>query len=400
MNITPRSSRLHIAIFGRRNVGKSTLINAIAAQEVALVSNIPGTTTDPVYKGMELQPFGPVMLIDTAGIDDEGPIGELRMKKTLSILDKTDLGILVIDPEIGVDEREKNLIKGFKERGIPRICVINKADSLYYTQSRKDSLEETLGEPLLSVSGKTGEGINTLKENLIKIAPKDWQRPTIAGDLIKKSRIAILVVAIDSEAPQGRLILPQVQTIRDIIDHDGQALVIKEDKVKETIKYLKEVPDIVITDSQIFKKVAEDVPLSIPLTSFSILFARFKGDLDILTAGAYTIDTLKPGDRVLIAEACTHHPVSDDIGRVKIPRWLNERVGGELEYTWSAGMSFPENISDYKLVVHCGGCMINRKEMLHRIQEIFKAGVPVVNYGVLIAYLHGVFPRALEPFSY
>ena len=219
MNTTPRSSRLHIAIFGRRNVGKSSLINAIATQEVALVSNIPGTTTDPVYKGMELQPFGPVMLVDTAGIDDEGPIGELRMKKTLSVLDKTDLGVLVIDPEIGVDEPEKNLIKNFNETGIPRICVINKADSPYYTQSRKNSLEEILGEPLLPVSTKTGDGINILIENLIKIAPKDWQSLTIAGDLINKSGIAILVIAIDSEAPQARLILPQVQTIRDIIDH-------------------------------------------------------------------------------------------------------------------------------------------------------------------------------------
>jgi [FeFe] hydrogenase H-cluster maturation GTPase HydF len=399
MKETPRSSRLHIGIFGRRNVGKSSLINAITGQDVALVSSIPGTTTDPVYKAMELDPLGPVVFIDTPGIDDEGPIGELRIKKTQKVFSIIDLGVLVIDPGIGVGTEEENLIKGLQEREIPAVCVLNKSDLGCYGQD-KAFWEMRLGSKLIEVSTKMGVGLNGLKEALSSALPKGEIFFPIVSDLISQGGTALLVIPIDHGAPKGRLILPQVQTIRDILDNGRQALVVNEEGVNEALNSFNIPPDIVITDSRIFEKVSREVPLFIPLTSFSILFARIKGDLKILVSGAQTVESLRPGDRVLIAEACTHHPSSDDIGRVKIPTWLNEKVGGELDYLWSSGASFPDDhLDDIKLVIHCGGCMITRRQMLQRIREISDRGIPVVNYGILISYLHGVFPRAIEPFS-
>ncbi|TEB10693.1 [FeFe] hydrogenase H-cluster maturation GTPase HydF [Pelotomaculum propionicicum] len=396
LNETPRGSRLHIAIFGRRNAGKSSLINALTNQEIAIVSNVPGTTTDPVYKSMEILPVGPVVIIDTAGIDDVGELGELRIKKTIGVLDKTDLIILVIDPGQEVGEYELNLIDKAVKQGVPVVGVLNKVD--LNPDVKPVELENKLGISVVPVSALTRQGIDNLKKEMIRSAPKDWTAPTIVGDLIKPGDTAVLVVPIDLAAPKGRIILPQVQTIRDILDNDAIALVVKERELKKALAGLAQKPKIVITDSQAFLKVDADTPRDIMMTSFSILFARYKGNLETLVAGALAVDDLKPGDKVLISEACTHHRVSDDIGTVKIPRWLRQKAGGELYFEWSSGIELPGNLEQYKLIVHCGACMINRKEMLHRIMQAAAAGVPIVNYGVLIAYVHGILKRALSPF--
>ncbi|NLI11881.1 MAG: [FeFe] hydrogenase H-cluster maturation GTPase HydF [Peptococcaceae bacterium] len=396
LNETPRGSRLHIAIFGRRNAGKSSLINALTNQEIAIVSNVPGTTTDPVYKSMEILPVGPVVIIDTAGIDDVGELGELRIKKTIGVLDKTDLIILVIDPGQEVGEYELNLIDKAVKQGVPVVGVLNKVD--LNPDVKPVELENKLGISVVPVSALTRQGIDNLKKEMIRSAPKDWTAPTIVGDLIKPGDTAVLVVPIDLAAPKGRIILPQVQTIRDILDNDAIALVVKERELKKALTGLAQKPKIVITDSQAFLKVDADTPRDIMMTSFSILFARYKGNLETLVAGALAVDDLKPGDKVLISEACTHHRVSDDIGTVKIPRWLRQKAGGELYFEWSSGIELPGNLEQYKLIVHCGACMINRKEMLHRIMQAAAAGVPIVNYGVLIAYVHGILKRALSPF--
>ncbi|HAG08918.1 MAG TPA: [FeFe] hydrogenase H-cluster maturation GTPase HydF [Desulfotomaculum sp.] len=399
LNQTPRGSRLHIAIFGRRNAGKSSLINALTNQNIAIVSAIPGTTTDPVYKSMEILPLGPVVLIDTAGIDDVGQLGALRIEKALAVLAKTDLMLLVIDPALEAGIYEEEVIARAIENNVPVIGVLNKID-LYPQEalSLTPELREKLNLPVVAVSASTKQGIDALKLAMIKAAPKDWVAPTILGDLISPQDTVVLVVPIDLAAPKGRLILPQVQTIRDILDHDALALVVKERELKAALAGLKSKPRLVVTDSQAFLKVAADTPKDVLLTSFSILFARYKGDLPTLAAGARAIEELEPGDKVLVAEACTHHRVEDDIGTVKIPRWLRQIVGGPLDFNWVSGLELPANLKDYKLIIHCGACMINRKEMLHRLMQAKTNGVPIVNYGVLIAYVHGILKRALAPF--
>jgi [FeFe] hydrogenase H-cluster maturation GTPase HydF len=396
LNETPRGSRLHIAIFGRRNAGKSSLINALTNQNIAIVSDVPGTTTDPVYKSMEILPIGPVVLIDTAGIDDVGLLGALRIEKTLAVLAKTDLLLLVVDPSGETGEYEEKVILKARETKVPVILVINKHD-LYPGLSPKE-FEDRFTLPAIAVSALTKEGVQELKMAMVKSAPKDWVSPTILGDLISPGDTVVLVTPIDLAAPRGRLILPQVQTIRDILDNDAIALVVKERELKAALAGLKEKPRLVVTDSQAFLKVAADTPKDVMMTSFSILFARYKGDIKALAEGARAIEDLVPGDKVLIAEACTHHRVEDDIGTVKIPRWLRQIVGGALDFRWASGHELPPDIGDYKLIIHCGACMINRKEMLHRLMATQIAGVPMVNYGVLIAYVHGVLKRALMPF--
>jgi [FeFe] hydrogenase H-cluster maturation GTPase HydF len=396
LNQTPRGSRLHIAIFGRRNAGKSSIINALTNQNIAIVSDVPGTTTDPVYKSMEILPIGPVVIIDTAGIDDVGELGTLRIEKAYTVLAKTDLLLLVIDPSKGVESHEVEVIKKAKQNKVSVIGVLNKID--LFPQANPDELSATLNIPVIPVSAVTHKGIDELKLAMIKLTPKDWMSSTIIGDLISPGDTIVLVVPIDLAAPKGRLILPQVQTIRDILDHDAMALVVKERELKSAIGNLKNNPRLVVTDSQAFLKVAADTPPDVPMTSFSILFARHKGNLISLVEGAKAVEDLVPGDKVLIAEACTHHRVEDDIGTVKIPRWLRQVVGGPLDFKWVSGHELPADIKDYKLIIHCGACMINRKEMLHRLMMAQQAGVPMVNYGVLIAYVLGILKRALAPF--
>ncbi|HHY46762.1 MAG TPA: [FeFe] hydrogenase H-cluster maturation GTPase HydF [Firmicutes bacterium] len=397
MNTTPRGQRLHIAIFGRRNVGKSSLINALACQDVAIVSDIPGTTTDPVYKSMEILPIGPVVIIDTAGIDDVGTLGHLRTGRTLAVLSKTDLALLVVDPGQGVSEYEHAVLKEAAERNVMVVGVINKRD--LYPRVDAGELSRQLGVPCAAVSARTLQGIDELKELIVRHAPKDWTAPTIVGDLISPGDIVILVIPIDKAAPKGRLILPQQQVIRDVLENDALALTVKERELKHAVESLSVKPRLVITDSSVFLKAAADTPPDVLFTSFSILFARYKGDLDALVRGVKAVDSLRPGDKVLVAEACTHHAVEDDIGRVKIPRWLRQAVGGDLSFdVVSGGSLLPDNLKEYKLVVHCGACMLNRKEMLSRLMQAGSAGVPVVNYGVLMAHMHGVLKRALSPF--
>jgi [FeFe] hydrogenase H-cluster maturation GTPase HydF len=395
LNQTPRGSRLHIAIFGRRNAGKSSLINALTNQNIAIVSDVAGTTTDPVYKSMEILPIGPVVIIDTAGIDDAGELGTLRIEKAYGVLAKTDLMLLVIDPAKGADKYEEDVIKRAQENNVPVIVVLNKMD-LYPKERMEEAYRFNL--PVVRVSTFTKEGIDTLKLAMIKAAPKDWMSTTIVGDLISPGDTIVLVVPIDLAAPKGRLILPQVQTIRDILDNDAMAYVVKERELKAAISNLKNKPKLVVTDSQAFLKVTADTPKDVLMTSFSILFARQKGNLMTLVEGVRAIEKLLPGDKVLVAEACTHHRVEDDIGTVKIPRWLTQHVGGNLDFAWASGIELPPNVGDYKLIVHCGACMINRKEMLHRMMMARQAHVPIVNYGVLIAYVLGILKRALEPF--
>ncbi|HUJ69413.1 MAG TPA: [FeFe] hydrogenase H-cluster maturation GTPase HydF [Syntrophorhabdales bacterium] len=396
LNETPRGSRLHIAIFGRRNAGKSSLINALTNQNIAIVSDVPGTTTDPVYKSMEILPIGPVVLIDTAGIDDVGDLGALRIEKTLAVLAKTDLALLVVDPAEGVGTYERDIVEKARQHRVPVVGVLNKRD--LYPDAQPQEAGENLQVPFVAVSALDRTGVDALKMAMIRSAPKGWTNPTILGDLISPSDLVVLVVPIDLAAPKGRLILPQVQTIRDILDNDAMTLVVKERELKAALALLKEPPKLVVTDSQAFLKVAADTPKDVLMTSFSILFARYKGDLVALAEGARAIDDLVPGDKVLVAEACTHHRVEDDIGTVKIPRWLRQLVGGALDFKWASGAELPVNLSEYKLIVHCGACMINRKEMLHRLMTAQNAGVPMVNYGVLIAHVLGILPRALRPF--
>lgn len=398
MDTTPRGNRLHIAIFGRRNAGKSSLINALTNQDIAVVSNVPGTTTDPVYKAMEILPVGPVVIIDTAGIDDTGDLGLLRVQRSLEVLNKADMALLVIDAGAGLTEYEHDIAHRCKEKKLPVVAVLNKIDANPVTGEQLEQVKAELGLETVAVSALTRVGIGELKISIVKSAPPSWDEQSIVGDLLNPGDLAVLVVPIDLAAPKGRLILPQVQTIRDILDHDAMAYVVKERELKECMSTLNKKPKIVITDSQAFLKADADTPPDVLLTSFSILFARYKGDLETLVAGAKAIEKLKPGDKVLIAEACTHHRMEDDIGTVKIPRWLRQIVGGELDFHWSNGHRFPTNLSEYKLVVHCGSCMINRREMLSRIMQVQQAGVPIVNYGVCIAYVQGILRRVLSPF--
>ena len=394
---TPKGFRLHIGLFGRRNVGKSSLLNAITRQHVSIVSEFAGTTTDPVEKPMELLPLGPVLFIDTAGIDDTGALGELRIEKTRQVLNRTDLGVIISEADIWGDFEEK-LLGELRARKIPVIAVFNKSDLAELNGKILDRLaSEKI--PVVKTSALSGKGILDFRQALLDTAPPEFvNTPTILGDLIGAGEMAVLVVPIDKEAPKGRLILPQVQAIRDLLDSDASCIVVKERELRHVFEGLKKPPKLVVTDSQAFLKVAADTPREVPLTSFSILFARFKGDLSELVLGTLAIDRLKPGDRILIAEACSHHPITEDIGRVKIPRWLTQYVGGKLEFDTVQGHDFPNDLSLYHLVIHCGACMMNRREMLTRLLSCRQAGVPMTNYGLTIAYSLGIFERALGPF--
>lgn len=396
LNQTPSGERMHITIFGRRNSGKSSLINALTGQKVAIVSEVAGTTTDPVTKAMEILPIGPVVITDTAGIDDVGALGELRVEKTLRVLEKTDLAVMVIEAGQTPSDWENKLVEMVRERKIPMIVVASKTDirpmSPIETWAQQNDL------PFVAVSAVTGENIDGLKTAIISAAPEGFAEPTIIGDLIDPGDIVVLVVPIDKAAPKGRLILPQVMTLRDALDHDAYAMVVKERELKSALESLNRKPKIVITDSQAFLKVAADTPKDVWMTSFSILMARYKGELADFVEGAKALRRLKVGDRVLISEGCTHHRQGDDIGTVQIPRWLRQMVGGDLEFGFSSGIEFPADFKTYDLIIHCGACTLNRREVCYRQSTAKEAGIPMTNYGVTLAYVHGILDRALDPF--
>lgn len=396
MHTAPKGVRLHIGLFGRRNVGKSLLLNALTGQDVAIVSNTPGTTTDVVRKAMELKPIGPVLFLDTAGVDDIGELGKKRIHKSLKTMDRTDIAIVVTDDRI--DEYETALLEELKKLEIPSIVVFNKCDLKTPQESELDEAAKLAGL-VVKTCATDKTGLAELRDALVKLAPEDFINPsTILSGLVESGDTVILVMPIDLEAPKGRLILPQVQVLREVLDFDAKAVVVKESELPNALGMLKVKPRIVITDSQAILKVAADVPENIPLTGFSVLFALWKGDLETFIKGTLSIKNLKPGDKVMIAEACTHHPVEDDIGRVKIPRWLQKYVGGDLNFTHYSGHDFPSDLADYKLVIMCGSCMINRREVITRLLRAKDAGVPVSNYGLCIAYSLGVFERILSPF--
>lgn len=397
MKNTPKGFRLHIGLFGRRNVGKSSLLNALTRQAVSIVSEVAGTTTDPVEKPMELLPIGPVLFIDTAGIDDVGALGELRVEKTRQVFDRTDVGIVVaVAGQWG--EFEETILRELRDRAIPTIVVFNKTDLAQADAAHLERFEKEK-IPCILAAAAHGKGVLELREALVRLAPEELiNAPAIVGDLVPPGGLAVLVVPIDKEAPKRRLILPQVQSIRDLLDNDAFCMVAKERELREALSCLNRPPALVVTDSQAFLKVAADTPDDVPMTSFSILFARCKGDLAELVRGALAIESLRPGDRVLVCESCSHHPIGEDIGRVKIPRWLTQYVGGKLEFTHVQGHGFPADLGQYRLVVHCGACMWNRREMLSRILHCQRAGVPITNYGLAIAYSLGIFERALAPF--
>jgi len=397
MRPTPKSFRLHIGLFGRRNVGKSSLLNALTRQSVSIVSDVAGTTTDPVEKPMELLPLGPVLFIDTAGVDDVGALGELRIAKTRQVFDRTDVG-LIVTGEAGWGEFEDVVLAELTRREIPVVAVLNKADLAPPGAAMLQRLSDQKVKAI-PTAAPSGRGLFELREALIQSAPEDFVKtPPILSDLVPAGELAILVVPIDMEAPKGRLIQPQVQSIRDLLDGDAYCMVVKERELRDALDRLKRPPALVVTDSQAFLKVGGDTPGEIPMTSFSILFARQKGDLSEFVRGACAIERLAPGDPVLIAESCSHHPIGDDIGRVKIPRWLTQYVGGNLDFHFTQGHDFPEDLSKYRLLVHCGACMWNRREVLSRMLRCRMAGVPVCNYGMTIAYTLGIFERALGPF--
>jgi len=398
---TPRGERVHIALFGRRNAGKSSLINALTGQEISIVSDIAGTTTDPVFKAMELLPIGPVMMIDTPGLDDEGDLGKLRIERTQQVLEKTDIALIAIDGILGVGDFERELLDKVKERNIPILLVFNKSDllpDLAAGKKQAEALSKELHIPCIIVSSITGEGIPQLKTILMHILPEDEDKFRIIGDLLSPSDLVVLVVPIDKAAPKGRLILPQQQTIRDILEADASVVITKEFELRETLLSLRKKPRLVITDSQVFAKVSADTPKDIPLTSFSILFARYKGDLPLLVRGARALDSLVDNDLILIAEGCTHHRQCDDIGTVKLPRWIRGYTGKDIQFAFTSGGTFPSDLAKYRLIVHCGSCMLNRREMQYRLRLAQEANVPIANYGVLIAYMQGILPRVLEPF--
>ena len=397
MRPAPKSFRLHIGIFGRRNAGKSSLVNAMTRQNVSIVSDVAGTTTDPVEKPMELLPIGPVLFIDTAGIDDVGALGTLRAERTRQVFDRTDVGVIVADAGRW-GEFERRIIQELRDRGVPAIAVFNKADLGRPALEVTHALAEA-GVAWLETVAPEGQGVLDLREALVRAAPEEYiNQPPIVADLVPPGELVVLVVPIDKEAPKGRLIQPQVQTIRDLLDGDSYCMVVKDRGLREALDRLQRPPALVVTDSQAFLQVAADTPPDVKMTSFSILFARQKGDLTQFVHGALAIEDLRPGDRVLVAEACSHHPIADDIGRVKIPRWLRRHVGGELHFTTVQGHDFPDDLPEYQLVVHCGACMWNRREVLTRMLRCRRAGVPIANYGMTIAYTLGIFDRALEPF--
>lgn len=409
LNSTPMSGRLMIAMFGKRNAGKSSLINALTGQKAALVSDVAGTTTDPVYKSMELLPIGPVVFVDTAGLDDVGELGALRVEKTKEVLHKTHLAILVINAEEGVTEFERKFAEEIKVRKVPCICAVNKCDLSPKTEKEILKIGEELKMPVTAVSagsdggpeiqGESSGKMEELKALIIRHAKYDMEERSLVEGLISKGQTALLVTPIDSAAPKGRLILPQQQTIRDILDKDAHAVVVKEGGLKEVLESFKKPPTVVITDSQAFADVSKETPDEIPMTSFSILFARQKGDLNKLLQGVRAVSELKDGDKVLIMEACTHHRQSDDIGTVKIPRMLKKKFGEGIEFEWASGAGFPKNIGQYKVIIHCGACMVNRREMQYRLARAEELGVPMTNYGMVIASVLGILGRALKPFK-
>jgi len=396
MKSTPKGFRLHIGIFGRRNAGKSSLLNAITRQQVSIVSEQAGTTTDPVEKPMELLPLGPVLFIDTAGIDDTGSLGELRVDKTRKVLNRTDIGVIVAAGDWGGFEDQ--IMAELASRGTPVVVVFNKCDQAEPPPLALARLAEA-GVPVVRTVATDMTGVLDFRQALLDSAPDGYiDNPAILRDLVGPGELAVLVVPVDKEAPRGRLILPQAQSIRDLLDGHAMSLVVQDTELASALARLAQPPQLVVTDSQAFKQVAEVVPADVPLTSFSILFSRFKGDLLTQVAGTFTIAKLCPGDRVLVVEACSHHPIEDDIGRVKIPRWLSEVAGGPLQFDTVQGHDFPEDLSPYQLVVHCGACMLNRREVFNRIMLCREQGVPITNYGLAISYSLGIFERALGPF--
>lgn len=399
MNQTPASERVHISFFGKRNAGKSSVINAVTGQDLAIVSSVMGTTTDPVYKTMELLPLGSVMVIDTPGIDDEGELGALRVRKSYQVLNKTDIAILVIDSTAGKGEEELELIHRFHKKGIPYLIVYNKID-LLSTEKIKDLAMSVRAEEVL-VSASDGMNIQELKEKIASLKPEDTHKYPLIQDLIKPLDLVILVVPIDKAAPKGRLILPQQQTIRDILERGALSLVVRDTELKSTLDHFLAqgvCPKLVVTDSQAFARVSKAVPENITLTSFSILFSRYKGELEIQLKGIAALSSIEDGDRILIAEGCTHHRQCGDIGTCKMPEWIRNYTGKKPVFEFTSGTEFPDDVSSYKMVVHCGGCMLNEREMKYRIACCQDQGVPITNYGILIAQVTGILKRSLGPF--
>lgn len=390
LNDVVSAERLHIGFFGMRNAGKSSLVNAVTGQSLAVVSDVKGTTTDPVKKAMELLPLGPVVIIDTPGLDDEGELGALRVKKAKQELAHTDIAVLVVDATVGLSKLDEELVSSFRQRKIPYVIVRNKADLLVE--------RPVLEKESRYASSLTGEGIYELKETLGKFAETKKNPKVLVSDLLEKDDLLVLVIPIDESAPKGRIILPQQLVLRDILDHNAMAICCQDTEVSATLSALAKKPKLVITDSQVFAGVSRDVPLDVPLTSFSILMARYKGDLRTLVRGAAALSRLKDGDRVLISEGCTHHRQCNDIGTVKMPHWMEDFSGAKLSWDFTSGGEFPEDLSQYALVLHCGGCMLNEAEMKHRIEVATAAGVPIVNYGIAIAHMQGILRRSLLMF--
>lgn len=399
MNQTPMSERVHIGFFGKRNAGKSSVMNAVTGQDIAVVSEVKGTTTDPVYKSMELLPLGPVVMMDTPGIDDEGDLGDLRVRKSYQVLNKTDAAVLVIDGTEGSSPEDEALLERIRRKKIPYLVVMNKKD--LSTGEAEQRLKKQLNlsdEQFISVSASDGSGIWELKEKIAAAASPEEEEKYIVRDLVSPSDFVVLVVPVDKAAPKGRLILPQQQTIRDLLDGDAVSVVVKDDELKQTLEQMGKKPKLVITDSQAFARVSADTPEDILLTSFSILFARYKGNLEAAVSGVTALDLLKDGDTILISEGCTHHRQCDDIGTVKIPRWIREYTGKELRFETSSGTEFPDDLGRYSLIVHCGGCMLNEREMKYRLSCAQDQNIPMTNYGILIAYVKGILRRSVEVF--
>ncbi len=390
MNDTPSGERLHIGFFGCRNAGKSSVVNAVTGQDLALVSDVAGTTTDPVSKAMELLPLGPVLVIDTPGVDDEGGLGKMRVERTKRVLEKTDCAVLIADASRGLNASDRELLQIFKERGIPYVIAMNKCDLT--------GVPQTASDKEIFVSAKTGENIGALKDRIAAAAKRAESGRRLVGDLLEKGDIAVLVVPIDSAAPKGRLILPQQQAIRDLLESGCIPMVCRESELELTLSACAKKPAMVITDSQAFKLVAEIVPQEIPLTSFSILMARYKGFLETAVKGVTALKDIRGGDKILISEGCTHHRQCGDIGTEKLPRWIRSFTGAQPQFEFSSGSGFPEEPSQYKLVIHCGGCMLNASELTYRMKSAEKAGVPFTNYGTAIAYMNGILKRSLAPF--
>ena len=399
LNNTPMSERVHIGFFGRRNAGKSSVMNAVTGQDLAVVSDVKGTTTDPVYKSMELLPIGPVVMIDTPGIDDEGELGKLRVKKSYQTLNKTDAAVLVIDAAAGVSGEDKKLLEKIKAKKIPYVVALNKKELAEEEDMERIKKElDSDGGWIIEVSAAAGDGICELKEKIAAAVHQEETENVLVRDLLHPSDIVVLVVPVDSAAPKGRLILPQQQVIRDILEAEAVSVVVKENGLKNILDQLKENPRMVITDSQVFKKVSKDTPADVPLTSFSILMARYKGNLEQAVRGVTELERLKEGDVVLISEGCTHHRQCEDIGTVKIPRWIREYTGEEIQIETTSGTEFPDDLSKYKLIIHCGGCMLNEREMKYRYSCAADQGIPITNYGILIAYVNGILKRSVELF--